>query len=277
MILFLLFKTAVTLKTHLYRDKQHNRHIQQSNDHEGYYPGVNPTLTRVLISIRSSSRGWGGSLIALILQVFICIINDSLMLRQEELTFYKKVLWRKWNISSTSAAQLKDSTLLSSFPYRRWLSSNGQGPGCGVSALLFFSSDFFTPLLFFGLMETGVGEWSRYSIKPQEWEHASARWSRSVCIMCGFMPRGESVHCLTMRNITSFCARGWWCCWQLDCPRATGWTQSTQSGNAQCPAAASDKWVQTPRWHSPRGPPGTAPPLPLRGAKHLETINKMVS
>lgn len=82
---------------------------------------------------------------------------------------------------------------------------------------------------------------------------------------------------LTNEQTTFFCALGWGCCWQLDCLRASGWTGSIQSGSARCPAAASDKRVQTPHSQWPEGPPYTAARLPLWEVQHLAKANKMVS
>lgn len=93
----------------------------------------------------------------------------------------------------------------------------------------------------------------------------SVLWKANQCAV----PNNE-------KRTTSFCVRGWRCSWKLDCPRATGWTRWTQSGSARCPAAASDTWAQTPRWHSLQGPPSTVILLPLRRVKHLATANKTV-
>lgn len=106
----------------------------------------------------------------------------------------------------------------------------------------------------------------------------------SLCVTLEFMNVQGNLGGVTTSNVravpnnetpTSFSEQGWWCCWQLDCLRGSGWIQSTQSGSAQYPAAASDTWAQTPHWDLPQGPPSTAPLLPLKTAEHnkIATVN----
>lgn len=199
---------------------------------------------------------------------------------------------------------------ISSLLYKCWFSSDCQFPCCSVVPLS-FSSDFLSPLPFLGLYETKI-IFIVYDRKIKRSRHqnmgsslrrgaqtGSVLWIilgwlevfKSIC-MCdvsvfthawGSVPSCKTVllkanRCAVPNNeeSTSSCVQGWWCSWRLDCPRATGWIRSTQSGSARYPAAASDTWAQTPHWHSPRGPRSTAGPLPLRGRKHLATANKSV-
>lgn len=84
-------------------------------------------------------------------------IKDQLLLRMRFKMFYSQKL-TDISLFHTEvlrfSSEMADRTLLSSFLYNRWLSSNCQGSCCSVSLLSFFSSVFFCPLPFLGLKET---------------------------------------------------------------------------------------------------------------------------